>query len=49
MTAVTFLGLNGLELTATEESAVQSTVGLASGQLSEVEYADWLKANCRQK
>jgi death-on-curing protein len=49
MTAVTFLELNGLELTATEESAVQSTVGLASGQLTEADYAGWLQANCRQK
>ena len=49
MTAVTFLDINGLELTASEESAVQNTVGLASGQLTEADYAVWLKANYRQK
>jgi len=49
MTAATFLDMNGLELTATEESAVQQTVGLASGQLTEEAYADWLNANCKQK
>jgi len=49
MTGVTFLDLNGLELTATEESAVQNTVALASGQLTEADYADWLAANCKQK
>jgi death-on-curing protein len=47
MVAVTFLELNGLELTAGEEAAVQNTVGLASGQVSEAHYADWLKASCR--
>lgn len=47
MVAVTFLELNGLELTASEEAAVQNTVGLASGQISEAHYADWLEANCK--
>lgn len=47
MVAVTFLELNGLELTASEESAVQNTVGLASRQVSETAYADWLNASCR--
>jgi death-on-curing protein len=49
ITAATFLDMNGLELTASEESAVQQTVSLASGQLTEEAFADWLKANCRQK
>ena len=49
MVAATFLDLNGLELTASEESAVQQTVGLATGQLTEEAYAEWLKINCRQK
>jgi death on curing protein len=49
MAAATFLELSGLELTASEESAVQQTVGLASGQLSEEAYAIWLVANCREK
>jgi len=47
MAAVTFLELNGLELTASEEAAVQNTVGLASSQVSETHYADWLEANSR--
>jgi death-on-curing protein len=46
MMAATFLELNGWQLTATEESVVQSTVALASGQLPESDYADWLKKNC---
>ena len=49
MTAVTFLELNGLELMASEEAAVQNTVGLASGQLVEADYAAWLEANCKRK
>ncbi len=49
MTAATFLEMNGLELTATEEATVQQTVGLASGQITEQAYADWLQANCKQK
>jgi len=49
MVAVAFLELNGLEFTATEESAVQSTVALASGELTEAGYQEWLKANCKQK
>ncbi|MDP2390700.1 MAG: type II toxin-antitoxin system death-on-curing family toxin [Acidobacteriota bacterium] len=47
MVAVTFLELNGLELTASEEAAVQNTVDLASGQVSETHYAGWLEANCK--
>jgi death-on-curing protein len=49
MTAATFLDMNGLELTASEESTVQQTVDLASGQIAEEDYAEWLRANCRQK
>lgn len=49
MMAVTFLELNGLQVTATEESVVQSTVALATGELTESGYADWLKANCHTK
>lgn len=49
MTAATFLDMNGLELTGSEEAAVQQTVGLASGQLTEEAYAEWLRANCQPK
>lgn len=45
MSAYTFLGINGLELDATEESAVIQTLGLAAGMISEAEYATWLAAN----
>jgi death on curing protein len=45
MVAVTFLEINGLVFAATEESVVEKTLGLASGNLKETDYAVWLKAN----
>jgi death-on-curing protein len=45
MMAVTFLDVNGVEFSASEESVVEHTVGLASGMLTEAEYAGWLEAN----
>lgn len=45
MLAATFLELNGLALTATEESVVEKTVALAGGQLTEDQYAEFLNAN----
>jgi death-on-curing protein len=38
-----FLGLNGLELDATEPEVVTVMLGLASGQLKERELAEWLR------
>lgn len=43
MAAYTFLGRNGHELTATEESAVIATRDLAAGKLDQKAYAAWLK------
>ncbi len=48
MVATTFLELNGLEFTATEESVVEKTVALAAGELKEAGYAAWLKENSRK-
>lgn len=45
MLAATFLELNGRTLTATEESVVEKTLGLASGALTQVQYAQWLADN----
>jgi death-on-curing protein len=47
--AATFLELNGLKFTATEESVVEKTLGLASGGLSQVQYAKWLHANAEKR
>jgi len=48
MLAATFLELNGLVFTASEESVVEKTLALAAGKLKEAGYASWLKADCRK-
>ena len=48
MVAVTFLELNGLVFTASEESVVEETLALAAGRLKEAGYASWLKANSQR-
>jgi death on curing protein len=45
MLAATFIELNGLSFTATEESVVEKTLALANGELDEAGYAAWLAAN----
>ena len=47
MLAATFLELNGLEFTATEESVIDMTLALASGKLKPAAYAEWLTKNSR--
>ena len=46
--AVVFLELNGHRFKATEAEAAVRTLALAAGEMSEVEYAAWLKANSRR-
>ena len=48
MVAATFLELNGLFFTASEESVVEKTLALAAGKLKEAGYASWLKKNCQR-
>ena len=43
-----FLGLNGWELDADEAEAAAITIDLAAGEVSEEEFALWLKINCRE-
>ena len=45
MLAATFLEVNGSRFTATEESVVTMTLGLASGKIKERAYVNWLKEN----
>ena len=45
MLAATFLELNGVEFTATEESVIAMTLALASGKLKQAAYAEWLGKN----
>jgi len=48
MLAATFLELNGMLVTATEESVVERTLALASGKLKQAAYAQWLSENSRK-
>ncbi len=45
MMAVTFFDVNGVEFSASEESVVEHTVGLASGMVKEADYAEWLASS----
>ena len=49
MLAATFLELNGMSFTATEESVVEMTVALASGVLKQRAYAEWLKKYSKKR
>lgn len=43
--AATFLLLNGVRLTASEEDAYQTVIGIAEGGLTEAQLADWIRSN----
>ncbi len=43
--AATFLEINGHRVTASETETVISVVALASGEMSEPAFAEWLRAN----
>ncbi len=44
ITMVTFLGLNGHDLTATESEVVEAMVALADGSMTEAALTDWVRA-----
>ena len=45
LAAYTFLRLNGAELQASEVSATQIMLALAAGEISEDDFAVWLREN----
>ena len=47
-TASLFLDLNGYRFAATEVDVVLRTLALAAGEMSETDYAEWLKANSKR-
>ena len=48
LAAYVFLGRNGWQLMASEADATAATLALAAKQMTEEEYAAWLKENCRK-
>jgi len=49
MAAYTFLGINGYQLTASEEEAAVQILALADSRLSDEELTLWLEANCAKR
>jgi death-on-curing protein len=45
MVAFVFLDLNGFEVTASQEDAFVTILGLAAGELTEGQLADWFERN----
>ena len=41
-----FLELNGFRLDASEQDAAAATLALASGEMDERQFAEWLRASC---
>lgn len=48
VSAVVFLEINKHNFFASEADSVLKTLALASNELDETGYADWLKVNCRK-
>lgn len=48
MTAYTFLGRNGFQLRAPEPEATAATLAMATGELTEQEYAKWLTQHSKR-
>lgn len=48
MVAYIFLSRNGWELDATQAAATTATLALAAKRMTENEYANWLRENCRK-
>lgn len=44
-----FLLANGYELTASEPVAISAILGLSAGEISEAEFAAWIRANCTKR
>jgi len=49
LSAVVFLGLNGLDLVAPEDEVVEKMLALAAGELGEEEIAEWFRARTQPR
>jgi len=47
-TAILFLDLNGLRVTASEADAALNTLALAADELNQAAYSGWLRATCNR-
>jgi death-on-curing protein len=41
-----FLLLNGTKLTASQADATHAVLGVAAGEISEAQFAEWIRQNC---
>ena len=49
LTAVIFLGLNGLDFVAPQDEVVERMLALAAGELGEEEIAEWFRTQTRPR
>lgn len=49
VTAVTFLGMNGMDFETTNEDVVATMLSLASGNLGEEELAQWFRTRLKKR
>ena len=49
LSAVTFLGLNGLDFVGTEEDVVEGMLALAAGELNEQQLTDWIRSRVQPR
>ena len=49
LAAALFLECNGQSFSSSEQDVVLKTLGLAAGEVSEADYAEWLRLSCRKK
>ena len=49
LAAALFLDCNGQSFLSSEQDVVLKTLGLATGAVSEVDYAEWLRSSCQKK
>ena len=49
LTIVTFLGINGHDLDATDAEVISEMLALADGRVSEEELADWIRQHSTKR
>ena len=49
LAAALFLECNGQSFSSSEQDVALKTLGLAAGEVSEADYAEWLRLSCHKK